>query len=112
MTASLPAALAARILPAKNICQLQGDNGYIVVHSASSICAKAEVWLKGAKEPEIIDLNEGHGGHYFEVKNFKQMMENEDYDGCYRMLEYSCQVMELVHKARLEAGVRFAADQK
>ena len=96
----------------ENICQLQGDNGYIVVHSASSVCAKAEVWLKCAKEPEVIDLMEGHGGHYFEVKNFKQMIENEDYEGCYQKLEYSYQVMELVHTARLAAGVRFAADQK
>ena len=40
------------------------------------------------------------------------MIENEDYDGCYKMLEYSYQVMELVHTARLEDGVRFAADQK
>ena len=54
---------------------------------------------------------EGHGGHYFEVKNFKQMIENEDYEGCYQKLEYSYQVMELVHTARLAAGVRFAADQ-
>lgn len=95
----------------ENLCQLQGDNGYIVIRCASSMCAQAEVWLKGAKEPEIIDLNEGHGGHYFEVRDFKKIIETEDFDACYALLDYSLEVMELVHGARKEAGVLFAADQ-
>lgn len=108
----LAAGIGCKDSASENICQIQGDRGYIVIHSASSICAEAEIWIRGAKEPEIIDLCEGHGAHYFEVLHFKRMMENQDWEGCCRMLDYSMEVMELVHQARLEAGIRFSADQK
>ena len=105
-------AIGCKDSASENIVQIQGDKGYIVIHYASSVCEKAEIWHRGDKEPEIIDLCEGHGGHYWEVNNFKRMMENKDYEGCYAMLDYSLEVMKLVHQARLDAGVVFAADKK
>lgn len=105
-------AVACKDSVSQNSCQIQGENGYIKIEGASSVCAQAEVWLKGEKTPEIIDLNEGHGGHFFEVRDMKKIIEAKDYDACYKMLEYSCSVMEVVHTARIESGILFAADSK
>lgn len=96
----------------RNCVQIQGDNGYIYIHDASSQCTKAEVWLKGAKEPEWIDLQEGRSGHYYEVRDFKKIIEDQDYETCYKLLEYSQFVMDEVHKARIAGGVHFPADKE
>ena len=50
-------------------------------------------------------------GMVYEVKDFKEVMENEDYDTCFAWLEQSVKVIQVIEKMRKEAGIFFAADQ-
>ena len=48
---------------------------------------------------------------YDEFKAFVDMYQKQDYQRCYRMLEHSLMVCDVLTKARRKAGIIFPADE-
>ena len=92
-----------------NFIQIQGEHGYVITHSASSICDNVEYKLRKKGEGHFNFLD-GKGGHYYEVKDFKEIYENKDYARCYELLDYSLEVMKVVDKAKKSANIVFDND--
>ena len=49
---------------------------------------------------------------HYELKDFLEIVENNDYEACWNLLDYSLDVMEVIEACRKDAGVVFAADNK
>ena len=57
------------------------------------------------------DYSNSNGMHY-ELKDVLEIVENNDYEACWDLLDYSLDVMEVIEACRKDAGVVFAADNK
>lgn len=102
-------AVGAKDSRSQNIAQIQGDEGYIVVNDSTSRCGQIEVHLKD----ETIQIKEQDQEVVltYEVKDFIDIINRQDYDTCYQKLAYSLNVMKVLHKARKNAGIYFDADK-
>lgn len=92
-----------------NISQIQGEKGYITLNSETSRCSNyslttSDGTILPAIKQEDIAL-------YYEIKDFMRIIEEQDYDACEALLNYSNEVMEVLEEARKKAGIYFAADQ-
>lgn len=90
--------------PAQNEVQLVGEKGYIRVTPSASNCQQVELCLRG-EEPQIITSPEN--GWYYEMQALARMVEQGDLEGCYRLLDTSCQVVQVLEAARAKAGLPF-----
>ena len=92
-----------------NISQNQREKGYITLNSETSRCANFSLTtgdgtiLPAVKQEDI--------ALYYEIKDFIKIIEDQDYDACEALLNYSNDVMEVLEQARKKAGIIFAADQ-
>ncbi len=92
-----------------NIAQIQGENGYITLNSETGYCANYSITTKDGTQVPAIRQNDLR--LYYEVKDFMQVMRENDYETCYQWLAYSNSVMEVYETARKKAGISFPADQ-
>lgn len=105
-------AVGAKDTKSKNCAQIQGDKGYIYVEGQPSRCHRVEVHLNNTSDVEVIELHDRDVTLYYELIAFNDIVKNADYECCYKKLEYSLSVIEVVHEARKKAGIVFAADLK
>ena len=94
----------------KNLSQIQGNKGYFLVDQESSRCVEV-ISNFGGTTTFYSTQDNGNGMHY-EVKDFLEIYNNKDYEACWKLLDYSLSVMEVIETARKDAGVVFAADHK
>lgn len=102
--------IACKNCEAANYTQIQGENGYLLVSGATSLLQ--EVMLNLKQKQTNIGTEEIMPGLYYEVKAFVSMMKQGDLDACYRELENSLAVFEVLYEARVKAGIHFAADEE
>lgn len=102
--------IACKNCEAANYTQIQGENGYLLVNGATSLLQ--EVMLNLKQKQTNIGTEEIMPGLYYEVKAFVSMMKQGDLDACYRELENSLAVFEVLYEARVKAGIHFAADEE
>ncbi|TDW08856.1 putative dehydrogenase [Breznakia blatticola] len=99
---------------------LQGDNGSVKVSGGSTgVCPIVEkVPLKGDQidvanaqdNPNCIGVNQ-HFHMAYEVDNFQKIIEANDFEACYKLLDHTRDVMDVVYHARLAAGITFPVDK-
>lgn len=94
-----------------NFTQIQGENGYILSQSASSMTLNVSVQLRN-KESYDIDLQKHDGAHYYYAGEILRMIEENDLEGCYQKLEHSLNVVKVLDAARKDAGIVFDADRQ
>lgn len=93
-----------------NIAQIQGELGYITLNSETSRCANFSITTKdGTKIPSI---QQNDIALFYELQDFVNIVEAQDYKQCYHLLDYSKSVMEVYEYARKQAGILFPADTK
>lgn len=97
--------IAAKDSMGKNYVNIQGDKGYIYVESSSSMLSKVEITLKGVDT--IIYNEQTYPTHYYEFATFEEIMKNKNYDLCYKKLEHSLEVIEVVEKALEQVGLKY-----
>ncbi|OCN05728.1 hypothetical protein A4S06_07590 [Erysipelotrichaceae bacterium MTC7] len=99
---------------------LQGDEGGLKVSGGSTgVCPVVEkVPLKGDQidvaNPENTTNRIGVEQHFhmaYEVETFQKIVENNDYEACWKLLDHSRDVMDVLYHARIEAGITFPADK-
>ena len=107
----LATAVGAKDSKSKCLAQIQGEKGYIIVNSETSRCKQIEIHLNNTSEVEVIELQDQEVALTYEVADFKQIFDTNDYDLCYNKLQYSLSVMEVIDEAKHSAGIVFDSDK-
>ena len=96
--------LGAKDCAARNGVQVIGEDGYLEVTPSGSSLQTVTVNLRG-KEPEAVHHPENPW--YHEVQDIGRIVAAGDYDYCYKALEVTHNVVEVLEKARAYAGFSF-----
>jgi scyllo-inositol 2-dehydrogenase (NADP+) len=92
-----------------NFALIQGEKGYIHVDGANG-CETVTLHTEGTEV--VLNLQTIANKLYYELESFKEIYNNQDFDRCYQLLDYSRSVVEMLVAARKDAGIVFAADNK
>ena len=102
--------IGAKDSDTKNFATIQGDQGALVMDDTSiGVCDNVSY---RSNKGELTNIGVHQGDHMtYEINAFEKMLEKEDYDTCYELLEYSREIIEVIETARKEVGIYFAADE-
>ena len=89
---------------ADNGIQIIGQDGYMVVTPSGSNCQNVTLHLRG-QESQSVQLPENPW--YYEVQDIGRIVAAGDYELCYRALETTRNVVDVLEKARASAGFDF-----
>lgn len=101
-----------------NGVQIMGDLGYIKVGPAPNNCADAVLIRRGEEDAGPMGTNLRNRKNrqevslpedqwFYEMQTISKLVANKDYETCYRNLEYSQIVAEVLEAARMSAGLAF-----
>lgn len=104
--------IGAKDSSSRSFASVQGDKGSLLIDDCSMgiLDNLSFVSHKGEKTNIGVEQNEQH--MVYEVEAFQNMFENKDFTQCYEKLDYSRGIVEVMEKARKEAGIYFDADKK
>lgn len=92
-----------------NFVQIEGEKGYIYIKDGSN--ALAEIKVVTRQSEEIINLQEDIPRWLYEIRGIVKIVKNRDYEECYRRLEITKNVMEVLERARKSAGIYFEDEE-
>lgn len=101
--------IGAKDCKAPIISTIQGDQGCIKIEGPTSILANVQV-IKNSDDKEIIKPSNQHR-MYDEFKVISKYIDTKDFDICYKMLEHSRIVMDVLTKARESANIIFGCEK-
>ena len=96
--------IGAKDCAAGNGVQIIGEDGYMAVTPSSSNCQTVELNLRGR---EAVSVHLPENPWYHEVQDLGRLVAAGDYEACYRALEVTRNVVEVLEKARRSAGFSF-----
>ena len=96
--------IGAKDSAARNGVQLIGEAGYMEITPSSSNCQTVELNLRGQ---DSIKVHLPENPWYHEVQDLGRLVAAGDYDSCYKALETTHNVVEVLEKARKYAGFNF-----
>ena len=96
--------IGAKDSAARNGVQLIGEDGYMEITPSSSNCQTVELNLRGQ---DSIKVHLPENPWYHEVQDLGRLVAAGDYDSCYKALETTHNVVEVLEKARKYAGFNF-----
>lgn len=94
----------------ENFVYIQGENGYIHVNKGANGCREFSV--HAGDEHLTRNEQESMNNLYYEMLNFVNIYNKQDYKTCYDLLDYSYSVIKVVVAARKDASIVFDADLK
>jgi len=93
----------------ENFAYIQGEKGYIHVKNGAHGCSEIHIDIRG-EESCILNLQPEKNRLFYELEVFRRISTQKDFETCYKLAQYSVDVVRLVENARKKAGVYFAAD--
>ena len=66
--------------------------------------------LNVGNENQSLAIMQNDDALYYELKDFVKIVDEKDYDACWKLLDYSQMVMEVYEAARKDGGIVFDAD--
>lgn len=93
-----------------NFCQIQGENGYLLIDGSAGPMKRVELHLRNGERKEI-SLQNRSAAHYYYGGEFLKMVNENDKAYCYQTLEHSLDVMRVVDMAKASAHLVFDADK-
>lgn len=90
---------------------IQGDKGCIYQDTPANVCERFELLMNDGTSSKINENNYEHR-MVNEFIEFVDMIENNDLERCYKMLEHSLIVSEIETIARHKGGITFPADNE
>jgi predicted dehydrogenase len=96
--------VGAKDSAARNGVQIIGEDGYMEITPSSSNCQTVELNLRGQ---DSLKLHLPENPWYHEVQDLGRLVAAGDYDYCYKALETTHNVVEVLEKARKYAGFNF-----
>lgn len=104
-------AVACKDSKSQNLIQIQGEGGYIVIPTVSSMLADGfTVYTKQGEKS--FNAQDKQNVLYYELCDFTEIFEKKDYARCEALLEKSLIAARIVEHARKDAGIFFAADEE
>lgn len=88
-----------------NFAQIQGEKGYILVKSSASMCTEVEVHI--GKEVKTYNVQNDPNALYYENIDFKQIMNDNNYEARDFYLLESLINMQVLEAARKSADIKF-----
>ena len=95
---------AAKDCASRNGIQIIGEDGHMEVTPCGNNCQTVELSLRG-EEPVTVHMPENPW--YYEVQNLSRLVAAADMDSCYKALEVTHNVVDVLEKARKYAGFGF-----
>lgn len=89
---------------ARNGVQIIGEDGYMEVTPIASNCQNVELHLRGQ---ESLSSHMPENAWYYEVQDIGRIVAAGDYDFCYKALETTRNVVDVLERARKYAGFDF-----
>jgi len=89
---------------ARNGVQIIGEDGFIEVTPAANNCQSVELNVRGQ---EAVSLQLPENPWYYEVQDISRIIAAGDYDACYRTLDTTRNVVDVLERARRDAGFDF-----
>ena len=89
---------------ARNGVQIIGEDGYMEVTPIASNCQNVELHLRGQ---ESLSSHMPENAWYYEVQDIGRIVADGDYDFCYKALETTRNVVDVLERARKFAGFDF-----
>ena len=96
--------MGAKDCSARNGVQIIGEGGYLEVTPSASNCQTVELNVRGQEQ---VKLHLPENPWYHEIQDLSRLVEAQDYEYCYKALETTRNVVEVLEKARRYAGFRF-----
>lgn len=96
--------IGAKDSAAANGIQIVGELGYMKIGPMASNIAHVEICIRG-QAPEHFDS--GENPWYYEVRDLGRLLEEQDYDHCYRLLDTTQTVVEILEQARQKGNLGF-----
>lgn len=90
---------------------IQADEGSIVIDTPPNEVSHYDLILNNEKAQRK-NLQEDRHRMYYEFVEFEKIFREKDYEKVERRLDHSLKVLELMEKARLEAGIVYPSDKK
>ena len=91
-----------------NYVQIEGEKGYIYVKDGCNVLSEVKVVTREGEE--IINLQEPISRMLYEVQGIQKIVQSGDYEECYRRLDVTMDVMEVLERTRKEAGIYFTGE--
>ena len=96
--------MGAKDSASRNGVQIIGEDGYIDVTPSSSNCQNVTLHRRGQ---ESIRMELPENAWYYEVQDLGRIVAAGDYEACYKALEVTRNVVDVLEKARKYAGFGF-----
>ena len=96
--------VGAKDCAAENGVQIVGEKGFIRVTPSSSNCQSVEVNIRGQ---ETVSVHLPENPWYHEVQDIGRLIQEKTPEECYAALETTCQVVDVLEKARKYAELGF-----
>ena len=96
--------IGAKDCAAQNGVQVIGEDGHMVITPSSSNCQSVELNLRGQ---DSIQIHLPENPWYHEVQDIGRIVAAGDYSFCYQALNTTHNVVEVLQKARADAGFNF-----
>lgn len=90
-------------------CAILGDKGYLIQESPANLCQGIRIVLNEGTEKTVKNHSYGHR-MIREFLEFENMIHSGDLNACYRYLDHSLCVCEILTEARRMAGIIFPAE--
>lgn len=89
--------------------QIEGEKGYIYIKDGSN--ALTEIKVVTREGEKTVNLQEPVSRWLLEVQELTRIILAQDYEECYRRLDVTLDVMEVLEKTRKAAGIYFTGEQ-
>lgn len=93
-----------------NFVQIEGEKGYIYVKDGSNALTEVRVVTRSGEE--VINRQEPISRWQYEVRQIAEIVAQKDYAQCYRRLDVTLDVMEILENTRKSAGIYFAGEKE
>lgn len=92
-----------------NYVQIEGEKGYIYIKDGSN--GLTEILVVTKEDEQTIDLQMPNARMLYEVQGIAKLVQEKNCTACYRRLDTTLAVMEVLENARKAAGIYFS-DEK
>ena len=91
-----------------NSAQILGEKGFIYIENGSNGIASVRVVTK--QSDETVNLQPNPDRWFYEIQELTKLLLADDYEGIYRRLEVTADVIDVIETVRRQAGIRFEGD--
>ena len=92
-----------------NFVQIEGEEGYIYVQDGSNALTEIKVVTRSGET--TINRQEPISRWILEVKELTRIILEGDYEDCYRRLDVTLDVMDVLEQTRKAAGIYFTGEE-